>query len=91
MPKNWVANASPLIVLARINHLFLLQHVTEELVVPAGVAQEIALGLEDDPARQWLQSHGQELVREVHPPRVGVSAAVIPRTMTRPHEWRPDA
>jgi predicted nucleic acid-binding protein len=65
MPKKWVVNASPLIVLARINHLFLLQHVAEELVVPAGVAQEIVQGPEDDPARQWLLSHGQELVREV--------------------------
>lgn len=65
MPKKWVVNASPLIVLARINHLWLLQHVAEELVVPAGVAKEIAQGPEDDPARQWLLSHGQELVREV--------------------------
>ena len=78
MPKKWVVNASPLIVLARINHLFLLQHVAKELVVPAGVAQEIAQGPEDDSARQWLLSHGQELVREVHPPRVEVSEAVIP-------------
>jgi len=65
MPKKWVVNASPLIVLARINHLFLLHHVAAELVVPAGVAKEIAQGPEDDPARQWLLSHGQELVREV--------------------------
>ena len=78
MPKKWVAKASPFIVLARINHLFLLQHVAEELEVPAGVAQEIAQGPEDDSARQWLLSHGQELVREVHPPRVEVSEAVIP-------------
>jgi predicted nucleic acid-binding protein len=78
MPKRWVAKACPLIVLARINHLFLLQHVAEELVVPAGVAQEIAQRPEDDSARQWLQAHGQELVREVHPPRVEVSEAVIP-------------
>ena len=65
MPKKWVVNASPLIVLGRINHLFLLQQVAEELVVPAGVAKEIAQGPEDDPARQWLLSHGHELVREV--------------------------
>jgi predicted nucleic acid-binding protein len=72
MPKKWVVNASPLIVLARINQLLLLQHVAGELVVPAGVAKEIAQGPEDDPARQWLMSHGQELVREVQmiPPLV---------------------
>jgi len=65
MPKKWVVNASSLIVLARLYHLFLLQHVPAELVVPAGVAKEIALGPEDDPAKPWLQSHGSELVRAV--------------------------
>jgi predicted nucleic acid-binding protein len=65
MPKKWVVNASPLIVLAKISHLFLLQQLAEDLVVPAGVAKEIAQGPGDDPARQWLLSHGQELVREV--------------------------
>jgi predicted nucleic acid-binding protein len=65
MPKKWVVKASPLIVLTRINHLFVLQHVAAELVVPAGVAKEIAQGPKDDPAKQWLQSHGKELVRKV--------------------------
>jgi predicted nucleic acid-binding protein len=51
--------------LGRINHLFLLQHLAEEIVVPTGVAKEIARGPEDDPARQWLQAQGRELVREV--------------------------
>jgi len=65
MPKKWVVNASPLIVLARINHLFLLQHLAEEIVVPGGVAKEIAQGPEDDRARLWLQAQGRELIREV--------------------------
>jgi hypothetical protein len=65
MPEKWVVNASPLIVLARINHLILLQRLAEEIVVPAGVAKEIAQGLGDDPAREWLKSHGQDLVRKV--------------------------
>ena len=34
-------------------------------MVPAGVVNEIARGPEDDPARQWLQTQGQVLVREV--------------------------
>jgi predicted nucleic acid-binding protein len=40
MPKKWVVNASPLIVLAKINHLFLLQQLAEDLIVPAGVAKD---------------------------------------------------
>ena len=55
MPLKWVVNASPLIVLGRINHLFLLEHLAEEIVVPAGVAKEIARGPEDDPARHGLE------------------------------------
>ena len=51
MPKQWVVNASPLIVLARINPLFLLQQAAAELVVLAGVAKEIAQGPEAGPAR----------------------------------------
>lgn len=65
MPRKWVVNASPLIVLARIKQLFLLQYLAAELVVPAGVAKEIAQGPEDDPARQWLQTRGHALIREV--------------------------
>jgi len=65
MHRKWVVNASPLIVLGRINHLFLLQHLAEEIVVPTGVAKEIARGPEDDPARQWLQAQGRNLVREM--------------------------
>jgi predicted nucleic acid-binding protein len=58
-------NASSLIVLGRINHLFLLDHFADEIVVPAGVTKEIAQGSEDDPARQWLQAYGKDMVREV--------------------------
>jgi len=65
MPEKWVVNASPVIVLARINHLFLLQRLAKEIVVPAGVAKEIAQGPGDDPAREWLRADGQALVREV--------------------------
>ena len=65
MHRKWVVNASPLIVLGRINHLSLLQHLAEEIVVPTGVAKEISRGPEDDPARQWLQAQGKALVREV--------------------------
>jgi predicted nucleic acid-binding protein len=59
MAKKCVVNASPLIVLARINKIFSLRDLAEEIVVPAGVAKEIAHGPEDDPAKEWLQSNGR--------------------------------
>jgi predicted nucleic acid-binding protein len=67
MLKKWVLNASPLIILAKIDQLILLRHLCEEMVVPGGVAGEIARGPEDDPARQWLQFAGKGLIREVGP------------------------
>jgi predicted nucleic acid-binding protein len=66
MHRKWVINASPLIVLAKINHLFLLHHLAEEIVVPAGVAKEIAQGPPEDPAKQWLQTQGQALVHQMN-------------------------
>jgi predicted nucleic acid-binding protein len=65
MHRKWVVNASPLIVLSKINHLFLLQYLAEEIVVPAGVAREVAQGPMDDSARQWLQTQGQAIIREI--------------------------
>jgi len=72
MSKKWVLNASPLIVLGKIDQLHLLKQLCEEIVVPAGVAHEIAQGSEDDPARLWLDSYGKEFIREVGliPPRI---------------------
>ena len=64
MSRKWVLNASPLIVLAKIDQIHLLKQLCEEIVVPAGVGQEIAQGSGDDPARQWLNLYGKELIRE---------------------------
>ena len=37
----------------------------EKLVIPAGVAQEIDQGPENDHARSWLQSQGSSWVKKV--------------------------
>jgi predicted nucleic acid-binding protein len=51
----WVANASPIIVLAKAGHLELLQELPGELVLPEAVVAEVLAGPESDPARQALQ------------------------------------
>ncbi len=60
-----VVNTSPIIVLARIGQIDLLQALYKQIIIPGGVADEIRAGPEDDPARLWLAADGRALVRSV--------------------------
>lgn len=55
MSDTWVANASPIIVLAKIGHLHLLSDLCKELLVPETVVAEILAGPLSDPARQAVE------------------------------------
>jgi len=50
----WVVNASPIIVFARLGLLETLESVVPNLVIPLGVAEEIKAGPEGNPATAWL-------------------------------------
>lgn len=65
MGRKWVVNASPLIVLAKINQVTLIQELCEEWIIPIGVLDEINLGPEDDPARLWLQANKKGIIKKV--------------------------
>jgi predicted nucleic acid-binding protein len=54
MAERWVLNASPLIVLAKINHQHLLTQLADEIVIPQAVLAGINAGPTGDPARQYL-------------------------------------
>lgn len=54
MPRRWVLDASPLIILGKIGLLEILPQLAEELTVPQGVALEIHAGPAGDPARAFL-------------------------------------
>ena len=41
LSRQWVVNASPLVILGKINQLPLLAELTETLVVPVAVAEEV--------------------------------------------------
>lgn len=60
-----MADASPIILLAKVNRIELLPRFSDELVVPRAVAEEIRAGRPDDPARQWMQETGRTFVRPV--------------------------
>lgn len=56
MSEVWVANASPVIVLAKVGYLELLRKLPEELLLPEAVVTEILAGPSSDPARQALEN-----------------------------------
>jgi predicted nucleic acid-binding protein len=65
MPDKRVFNASPLIVLGKVNLLSLLEELCEVIVVPAGVAAEIEHGSLDDSTRKWIRSQGSSWIKDV--------------------------
>ena len=56
MSSVWVVNASPLISLARVGQLALLQAPNRDMHVPDAVAREVLAGPATDPARQALET-----------------------------------
>ena len=67
MPEQWVVNASPLIVLARIGYENLLFDFADETVIPAAVQTEINNGPLNDAARLFLRK-GSIPVVQAYPP-----------------------
>ena len=55
-PELWVANASPLITLAKVGALALLAPPGRQLIVPEAVAAEVRAGPASDPARLALEA-----------------------------------
>lgn len=61
----WVVNASPLISLAKISQVHILPKLCAQMIIPEAVAQEIKDGSDDDPAKKWLQTSGQQWVKDI--------------------------
>ena len=55
MSDIWVVNASPIIVLAKVDRLHLLNSLCREVLVPEAVIAEVLAGPPSDPACQTLQ------------------------------------
>ncbi len=67
MTRRWVVNASPLIILGKLSQIDLLIKLTDTLVVPEAVAQEIEQGEHNDPARLWVEHEGRNFISESPP------------------------
>jgi predicted nucleic acid-binding protein len=83
MDRCWVVDASPIILLSKADLVNLLSACTEELLVPAAVADEIREGGENDPARQWLDADGGQFVDATGPVASEVAAWDLGRGESR--------
>jgi predicted nucleic acid-binding protein len=63
--RQWVVNASPLIVLTKINQVHLLSELCDEVVIPSGVVQEICIAPDNDPAKLWILNEGTSYIQDV--------------------------
>jgi len=62
MRRQWVVDASPIILLAKADSLHLLPACTDQILIPQVVAEEVRRAGDDDPARQWLETGGESWV-----------------------------
>jgi predicted nucleic acid-binding protein len=65
--RQWVLNASPIILLSKIGFLDFLLKLCPQPVVPRGVYEEILAGATDDPARYWLSQQGSQWIQPAKP------------------------
>lgn len=60
--RKWVCDASPIILLAKVGRADLLLSLSDALMVPAAVEQEVDAGPPKSPARRWLQDNRDRYV-----------------------------
>lgn len=60
----WVVNASPIISLATIEQAHLLSDSCEQMIIPHAVEQEILDGPDNDLAKRWIMTTGQQWVHD---------------------------
>ena len=92
MAERWVINASPVILLAKAEVIQFVPLVCEQLVIPAGVVQEVRRGQMSDAGFAWLQGGGARFLAEplAVPPEISEwdlglgEAEVLAWTMARP-------
>jgi predicted nucleic acid-binding protein len=63
--ERWVVNASPVILLAKAEIIHLLHKLCDELVIPAGVVDEVQQWHGSDAGIAWLRGAGSRFIRPV--------------------------
>jgi len=62
--RKWVVNASPVILLGKIDQLELLEILCDTLVIPGAVADEILAGPHEDAAQRWVTGSGASFIQK---------------------------
>jgi hypothetical protein len=71
MGEIWVVNASPMIALGRVGHLDLLSGLSDDILLPLPVVEELLAGPEGDQARRAVEAGwGRRVPAETISPRV---------------------
>jgi predicted nucleic acid-binding protein len=65
LAEKWVVDASSLIILGKLSLLHLLIQLSDELIIPGGVAKEISKGPVKDKAKSWLKKGGKKYQKNV--------------------------
>jgi predicted nucleic acid-binding protein len=73
----WVADAAPLILLAKARHLSLLTLLADEIFLPSAVVREIQRGPKNDPARTAIDAGFGIKVGYVRPPAVVIALGLL--------------
>lgn len=87
MSRRWAVNASPLIVLVKVGRVDLLTARCDELVIPAGTAEEVLRGDEHDPSVRWMHGEGQYFIVQDAPSTPDVSAWDLGQGETAVLSW----
>ncbi len=67
MSEKWVVDASTLIILGKVSLLHLLTRLSNELIIPEGVAIEILKGPRNDKAKIWMKKEGKNYKKNIGP------------------------
>lgn len=65
--RRWVVNASPVILLGKVEHLGLLEALCARMVIPAAVVSEVCADPHRDAGQDWLKNQAQAHIHDVGP------------------------
>ena len=65
--REWVVNASPVILLGKVGHLGLLEALCAQMIIPVAVVTEVCADPHLDAGQDWLRDQAQAYVHDAGP------------------------
>jgi predicted nucleic acid-binding protein len=72
--EKWVVDSSSLIILGKLSLLHLLTQLSDELIIPEGVAREVLKGPRHDRARKWMKEEGKKYKKNIGPIDISIAS-----------------